>query len=103
MSRPTEEEYAQMAKAVGAGNFSVRDISTADGKKFYPGKVQWALKRNDVNPAGPAEPAYYLFHDEAEARDWYDSSIDAAKQNLPDDKDRWPELVKCQMHWEVVE
>lgn len=70
---------------------------------YYPGGVQWGVKRNDVDPDGPAQPAYYRFKDEAEARDWYESMMQSARLHLPGDQDRWPELVAARIHWKVME
>ena len=65
----------------------------------YPGGWIYAVKRNDVDPAGPAKPAYYRFDTRAEAQQWWLGALEMAKANLPDDEDRWPELVCSPLTW----
>lgn len=69
---------------------------------IYPGGVQWAVKRNDLDPDdGPGNPTYMRMESEKQAREWYDSMLSSAKINIPEHPECWPELVAARIHWQV--
>jgi len=80
-----------------ANRKSMAEYRNSDtGRAHYDGGVQWAVRRNDVDP-----PAYHHFDGRARAWEFFNSSMALAKLNLPDNQELWPELVSSYIKWMV--
>lgn len=108
MTRPTppteplsDEDYAKLAQSYEAQPPTAEEVVSVNGVTgIYPGGVQWAVCRHDLEFE---DPTFMRMDDEQMARDWYRSLVQSWEQSKYKLEIKRPELVAARIHWVVQE